>query len=44
MGFAGLVQDEAFVLMPQLVATTMAGVVETAASFIASAPSPPPRA
>ena len=44
MGLAGLVQDEASVLIPELLATPIEGLTETALSVVARAPSPPPKA
>jgi hypothetical protein len=44
MGFAGLVQDEAFVLMPALLSTATERRTEIALSVITRAPSPPPKA
>ena len=43
MGFPGLVQDTAFVLIPELLASTIEDTVETAISVVARAPSPPPK-
>jgi hypothetical protein len=44
MGFAGLVQDDAFVVIPELRVTALERSTETAISVIARAPSPPPKA